>query len=109
MSREFEWGGWTLDPNYPSIDLGRDGARYWMDLRRCCDSAGVLDFICQIAGKSWADDVILAGLVRALDDVIRPQRFLCSFGGSKEMTEDEMLHRVKDFAKTARWFPRSER
>lgn len=46
-------------------------------------SAETLDWICQVAGKRWADD-ILARLVRALDDVLRPQARLCSFGRRRE-------------------------
>jgi hypothetical protein len=45
----------------------------------------VLDWIIQVAEKTWADDATVAGLVRALDDVLHPQAHLCSMGASKTL------------------------
>jgi hypothetical protein len=79
-----DWGPWYLDAElrvlYPA---GRD--RYEVDLDRCLTSAQLLDCVCQVAGKRWADDATLAGLVRALNDVLKPQANLCSFGQAKRV------------------------
>lgn len=53
---------------------------YECDLERCTTSAGVLDWLCQVAGKMWATDRVLAGLARAMNDLLHPQATMCSFG-----------------------------
>jgi hypothetical protein len=70
------WGPWRFDARRRVLDHDW----YEIDLDRCTSSAEVLDWICQVAGKSWADDATIAGLVRALDDVLAPQQYLCGFG-----------------------------
>jgi len=60
---------------------------YEIDLHRCRTSAGVLDYICQVADKTWATDHVLASLVRQLDNVLDPQANLCSFGVEKHTGE----------------------
>jgi hypothetical protein len=54
--------------------------QYEIDLDRCTTSAAVLDWICQIANKTWATDTVLAALVRQLNALLEPQANLCSFG-----------------------------
>ncbi|MGI8514051.1 MAG: hypothetical protein ACR2NT_02735 [Acidimicrobiia bacterium] len=71
-----------------TLDL--DDNRYEVDLERCLTSAQVLDWICQVAGKTWADDQTLAGLVRAIDDILHPQGTLCSFGTSRTITRPDV-------------------
>ena len=51
-----------------------------VDLDRCTTSAEVLDWILQIRHKTWTTDQDVADLVHALDDVLRPQAKLCSWG-----------------------------
>jgi hypothetical protein len=68
-----DWGPWTHDPERDVLDLQDDDGRrlYEVDVedaRR--SSAEALDWIVQVAGKTWATDRIVAGLVRALDDLI---------------------------------------
>ncbi len=53
---------------------------YYIVLDRCRTSAEVLDWISQVMQKTWATDAILAGLVRALDEVLQLQPNLCSGG-----------------------------
>lgn len=53
----------------------------------------------QVAGKSWADNRVLAGLVRALDDVLYPQANLCSGGQAKSMTVEQIRERISEVAK----------
>lgn len=76
------WGGWTLDVASQTLRLDD---RYEVYLGECDTSAEVLDWICQVAKKRWATDRILAGLVRALDDVLEPQANLCSWGRSSRL------------------------
>lgn len=89
------WGPWRLDPEvrvlYPT---GPGHYRYEVDLDRCRTSAEVLDWICQIAGKTWADDATIAGLVRALNDLLTPQAHLCSSGQSKTMSVRQIARHV---------------
>ena len=97
-----QWGGWKLKKSTYELEYfpyakGETGAAYSysVDLERCTTSAQMLDWIMQIAGKTWANDVCLAGLVRALDDVLAPQGTLCSFGKSKTLTEAAIRKHVK--------------
>jgi hypothetical protein len=92
------WGSWSLDaerlclvfegqpvkhgdgsgvtqgvPLYVAI-LGR----YEIDLERITDSASMLDWISQIAKKTWATARVTRDLLNALEDVFRIQKHLCS-------------------------------
>jgi len=56
--------------------------RYEVDLETCTTSAAVLDWVCQLAGKSegFLSNEHLGQFVRMVDTYIRPQETLCSFG-----------------------------
>jgi hypothetical protein len=83
-----DWGGWELEGTYLSCaPYAHNDMRYEFSITRCRSSAKVLDFIMQVAGKSWATAPLLAGLVRAFDDILRPQENLCSGGRDKRLTE----------------------
>lgn len=84
-----DWGPWHLDGNQRLLFV-TDPYRYEVDLDDCHTSAQVLDWICQVAGKTWADDAILAGLVRAIDDVLYPAENLCSGGRAKSIDRHRM-------------------
>ncbi len=92
------WGTWSLDAERlclvhqgKPVDRG-DGSgvtegvpryvaiigKYEVDLERIGDSASVLDWIFQVAGKTWASARVTKDLLNALDDVIHPQANLCS-------------------------------
>lgn len=89
-----EWGPWKLDPN--KFVLGRVPAgvhSYPIDLLTCRDSAEVLDWICQAAGR-YRDDFTLVGLVRALNDVLTPQANLCSAGQSTRLSEKQLQKQI---------------
>jgi hypothetical protein len=89
------WGPWLLR----GCDLHRpyfDGPQtYYVDLEDCTSSARVLDVIAQVAGKTWADDATLAGLVRALDDLLRPQAHLCPSGAPRTITAARVRQLVR--------------
>ncbi len=69
---------WRL--NLDELLLELEDGTYEVALDDCRTSAEVLDWITQIAAKSWYTDAIVAGLVRALEVVIDPQSQLCSDG-----------------------------
>lgn len=66
-----DFGPWILDPNL--LVLIHHETRYEIDLERCLTAFNVIDWICQVAGKIWADDRTLAGLVRAFRYYLNPQ------------------------------------
>jgi hypothetical protein len=82
---ESAWNGWRREGNTLGYPEYRNGGMYPVDLERFTASSVVLDFIMQVAGKSWATDKCLAGLVRALDDILDPQANLCSGGGDRRL------------------------
>ena len=53
-------GRWTVQLDNLTIAHISEG--YWIDLERCHTSSQVLDWIMQVAKKSWADDETLASL-----------------------------------------------
>jgi len=73
-----EGNPWRLNLDEFLLEL-EDGT-YEVALDDCRTSAEVLDWITQIAAKSWGTDAIVAGLVRALEVLIEPQTHLCSDG-----------------------------
>ena len=54
--------------------------QYEIDLETCTTSAEALDWIIQVVKKPWADAQTLATLVRALNTLLDPQRYLCRNG-----------------------------
>jgi hypothetical protein len=92
---EKQWNGWRLEsslelvyPAYPG------GGVYPVDIERLTSSSQMLDIIMQVAGKSWATDECLAGLVRALDHIFQPQANLCSGGSDKRLTAAQIRRLV---------------
>ena len=102
------WGTWTLDVErlclvYDGNPVHRgDGSgithgvpryvafigKYEVDLESISQSSGLLDWIFQVGGKTWATARVTKDLVNAVDDVLHPQRYLCSGGlsGSASQT-----------------------
>lgn len=81
------WGPWRLHDHEtlgPVLEREWDSPRrhYWIELRTCTSSAEILDVMMHAARHAWADDVALAGLVRALDDVLDPISNLSNGGRS---------------------------
>ncbi len=74
--------GWHYDHDRLALDLFNIEGHwiYEVDLERCRTSAEVLDWIFQVAGKTWCTDKILGGLIHMLDKILHPQATLCSFG-----------------------------
>lgn len=58
MIHDKSWGPWALNPEEHALVVpipGSPGTDYHIDLYGCTSSAGVLNWIAQIAGKGWAD------------------------------------------------------
>ncbi len=84
------WGPWRLNDHEmlgPVLEREWDdpGRHYWLELGRCTNPAEVLDIIIHTSRHAWANDEILSGLVRALDDVLDPISNLCGSGQSKTL------------------------
>lgn len=98
QGREQSWGPWRLDVDgvYPALEHARED--YPVNLTNCNTSAEVLDWIVQVAGKGWADDATLAGLVRAFRDVLHPQANLCSMGQAKTLSTSRLNELITEAA-----------
>lgn len=85
------WGPWVL--NVSTFTLDHDD--YQVDLEQCTTSAEVLDWIAQVAEKPLATNEVIAGLVRAINDVLAPQQHLCSGGKHLTLTGKQMRQFVR--------------
>lgn len=99
MTHRGSWGPWHLDRAQRLLWTGAGGYRYEIDLDSCTTSAEVLDWICQIAGKTWGGSdaehaAITAGLVQAFDDVLNPQANLCSSGRGTRLSKPQIRYLV---------------
>jgi hypothetical protein len=96
--RHEDWGGWHLRdsmlcyPAYPN-DV------YPLDLTNLGEAAALLCIIAHIARKTWATDACVAGLVRALDDILNPPANL-RFG--EVMPRAEVQRRIMTRAEVQR-------
>lgn len=88
------YGPWRFDPELLTLTHARQN--YEIDLERVTDCGECLDWIAQIAGKEWQDEVSAVGwLVLALDDIFCLQATFC---GSGDMLR---LDNVKSFLERA--------
>lgn len=101
--RRRNWGPWRLDPTSLVLflptpcndtDDHSEGFKYYVPLENCLTSAQVLDWIAQVAGKTWITPPVIAGLVLAIDDVLQLQANLCSWGAHKTITEADVRRLV---------------
>jgi hypothetical protein len=99
-ANQHDWGPWKLDAEVLVLvkqGPSEDGGGYEVYLGECETSAEVLDWICQVAAKLWADERTVAGLVHAIQDILDPQAYLCSGGRSYELSRE----RIAELAKQA--------
>lgn len=96
------WGPWLLATDYPALEHLERG--YEVSLLECRTAAQCLDWIAQIANKTWADATTVAGLVHALDDVLSLQASVCPSGRPRTLTRDQIRRRSAD---ATRWAPLS--
>jgi hypothetical protein len=73
------WGGWYLtEVRSLMLDEGQPGRRlYEVDLDRITSSTDALDWLCQVAHKSWATHQTVGDLLRALECCIGSLQGLC--------------------------------
>jgi hypothetical protein len=100
--RRTEWGPWRLDADTYELYTEAGGYRYGIDLETCVSSAEVLDWICQIADKTWGDDdgthdQIVSGLVDALIQLLHPQANLCSWGKSSRLSKGAIRRLIQRY------------
>lgn len=94
-----------------NLTLEHEGG-YYVDLGCCQGPSQMLDWIMQVAKKTWADDRTIAELVRKLNLCMDPQGTMCSGAASdsdgvpsavlrvwvsRRLAEDEMLEVSEDF------------
>jgi hypothetical protein len=91
------WEGWELDRKSHSLFHDDPGGGYYIDVSRCRSSAETLDWIMQVTHKSWADNHVIGGLIRALDDLIDPQGTLCPGGRSRNVSLSYLLGRINNY------------
>lgn len=94
------WRGWYLDRKNIALVHREPGGEYDVDILRCRSSAETLDWIIQIAHKSWATDDVIAGLIRALDDLIDVQGVLCPGGRSRNIPLSYLYERIPTYGMT---------
>ena len=78
--------GVRLDPERFVLTLDPSGHDYEIDLESCTSSAQVLDWLCQIAGKSWSTPWLLGHLLIAFNLLLYPQQNMFNNGRDKRMT-----------------------
>jgi hypothetical protein len=85
------WGPWQLS-NDGSILFQQDQElrHDWIELTRCTTPAEVLDTIFHTARHGQASDATIAGMIRALDDLLDPTVNLCSRGKLKTLTATQL-------------------
>ena len=89
MSVSNRWGPWQLSNSGEALTLDRSGQQLendWIDLTRCTTPAEVLDTIFHAARHGEVDDATIAGMIRALDDLLDPMANLCSGGRPKTLS-----------------------
>jgi len=76
---------------------------YQINLERCATSAQVLDWIAQIAQKTWATPEIVGALVKALDRCLDLQGNLCGCGVDHRLDVREWLRSLAGRKHYALW------
>lgn len=72
------WGNWQYDAKWMVLTFLPED--YEIDLEECTTSAQLLDWIFQISNKTWMTEKDRSDMLLALNDLLRPQANLCSFG-----------------------------
>jgi hypothetical protein len=115
VPRPLDWGPWMLDPSNRVLKANDDERNeYEIDLDQCLTAPQVLDWIAQVTHKTWADDATVAGLVRALDDVLNLQANFCPSGESRpklslEKISERVHATVEQRAQGMRVYPELDR
>lgn len=79
------WGRWELDAGRLVLTFSKQHHSYEVDLERCCTPAQMLDWIFQVRPKGWCSIEDIADLIDAFNDLLDPQKNLCSGGLAKRI------------------------
>ena len=74
------WGNWKLEVDNLVLVYQFENIEYTINLQSCNTSAQILDWIYQVYAKSWAEVEDVYDLLRAFDDIIKIQQYICPFG-----------------------------
>jgi hypothetical protein len=92
-NRETRENLWRFEAKNLTLAVYDSGGRfvYEVDLERCATAAQTLDSIAQVAGKTYATDMVIADLVRALNDMLGLQPNLCPGGRAKKINVKQVI------------------
>ena len=77
------WGPWQFNAlNFTLSHVNHRG--YEINLQSCNTSAEVLDWLCHISRKAWCSAQDAGHLLTAFNDLLSPQKNLCSWGEDKK-------------------------
>lgn len=96
MKTARNWGNWKLF-KAGHLELKTNKSRC-IDLRRCHDSAEILDWIFHFQSRLETQD--LADMITALEEILDPRANYCSQGSSKTHNPMELVRAY--WARTAR-------
>ena len=84
-SYPLRWGQWRLVADTHEMEHD-DAPWYGVDVDRCVTAAETLDWIVQLARKSWCSSKDVGDFVRALDQIADGlQGAVCPFGRSRRV------------------------
>jgi hypothetical protein len=82
------WGHWRYDPKLLTLTyLPYD---YEVDLETCTNSAAVLDWVAQVAGKNWGTKAV-GSFVLALNTLLELQVNVCGSARDREFNPSQWL------------------
>lgn len=88
------WGPWYYNPgNRTLVFTGEPTYSYEVDLDTMKDSASVLDWIAQVAGKTTFTVADIGHFVRALNEVLQLQAVVCPSGQDHKFKAATILRR----------------
>lgn len=97
MTKRLTWGPWALQTSNLTL-VCQD---YEVDLERVTSGAEALDWIAQVAGKTWSTPDTIGYLVLALDDLLELQENLCGGGLNRTLDKARIAALVRQAAEGA--------
>lgn len=94
-------GCWKIDRKGNFYCTHPDSGEYWIAMDRLTDSPKMLDFIAQLANKSWVTSDILGDFVRLTNEVINYQGSLCGSGVGERISIEDIAFLISQARKWA--------
>jgi hypothetical protein len=91
LAGRVSWGPWRYEPRIRTLTTTQPYP-YEIDLDTCTDSAHVLDWIAQVAGKNWKAEIV-GDLAIALNELLRLQATMCGAGRNRTLDVRACLSR----------------